>query len=113
MNHKYKPYHHHDLPEGADDSFFLCKELKPGYLRGATGVYQTPGGYYVDDAEAEAFDRAFPLRRSCVCRARSSESNTLRQTSRYALRDISACLYSRRTVYRFCSRAPPGPLASS
>ena len=60
VNHKHKPYHHHDLPEGADASFFLCKELKPGYLRGATGIYQTPGVYYVDDAEAEAFDRAFP-----------------------------------------------------
>ena len=51
---------YHDLPEGADDSFFLCKELIPGYLRGVTGVYQTPPGYYVDDAEVEAFDKNFP-----------------------------------------------------
>ena len=51
---------YHDLPEGADDSFFLCKELIPGYLRGVAGVYQTPAGYYVDDAEVEEFDRAFP-----------------------------------------------------
>ena len=51
---------YHDLPEGADDSFFLCKELIPGYLDGVTGVYQTPQGYYVDEAEAEAFDKAFP-----------------------------------------------------
>ena len=51
---------YHDLPEGADDSFFLCKELIPGYLDGVTGVYQTPQGYYVDDAEVEAFDKAFP-----------------------------------------------------
>lgn len=36
---------YHDLPEGADDSFFLCKELVPGYLEGVTGVYQTPQGY--------------------------------------------------------------------
>ncbi|MBR3537722.1 MAG: N-acetyltransferase, partial [Eubacterium sp.] len=35
---------YHDLPEGADDSFFLCKELIPGYLDGVTGVYQTPQG---------------------------------------------------------------------
>ena len=48
------------LPEGADDSFFLCKELIPGYLDGITGVYQTPRGYYVDDADVEEFDRAFP-----------------------------------------------------
>ncbi|MBR3402497.1 MAG: N-acetyltransferase [Parasporobacterium sp.] len=51
---------YHDLPEGADDSFFLCKELIPGYLNGITGVYQTPQGYYVDDSDVEAFDRAFP-----------------------------------------------------
>ena len=51
---------YHDLPEGADDSFFLCKELIPGYLDGVTGVYQTPQGYYVDDADVEAFDRGFP-----------------------------------------------------
>jgi len=50
---------YHDLPEGADDSFFLCKELIPGYLDGVTGVYQTPQGYYVDDKDVEAFDQAF------------------------------------------------------
>ena len=51
---------YHDLPEGADDSFFLCRELIPGYLDGVTGVYQTPQGYYVSDADVEAFDQAFP-----------------------------------------------------
>ena len=51
---------YHDLPEGADASFFLCKELIPGYLDGITGVYQTPAGYYVDDADVEAFDKDFP-----------------------------------------------------
>ncbi len=51
---------YHDLPEGADDSFFLCQELIPGYLGGITGVYQTPQGYYVDDADVEAFDKDFP-----------------------------------------------------
>ena len=51
---------YHDLPEGADDSFFLCRELIPGYLDDVTGVYQTPQGYYVDDADVEAFDKAFP-----------------------------------------------------
>lgn len=51
---------YHDLPEDADASFFLCKELVPGYLDGVTGVYQTPQGYYVDDADVDAFDKAFP-----------------------------------------------------
>ena len=51
---------YHDLPEGADDSFFLCRELIPGYLNGITGVYQTPAGYYVKDEDVEDFDRSFP-----------------------------------------------------
>ncbi|MBQ3428366.1 MAG: N-acetyltransferase [Mogibacterium sp.] len=51
---------YHDLPEGADDSFFLCRELIPGYLDSVTGVYQTPKGYYVDDKDVEEFDRLFP-----------------------------------------------------
>ncbi|MBO5557023.1 MAG: N-acetyltransferase [Oscillospiraceae bacterium] len=51
---------YHDLPEGEDDSFFLCKELIPGYLDGITGVYQTPQGYYVDDGDVEEFDKSFP-----------------------------------------------------
>ena len=53
---------YHDLPEGADASFFLCKELIPGYLNGITGVYQTPQGYYVEDADVEAFDKDFPAK---------------------------------------------------
>ena len=51
---------YHGLPEGADASFFLCKELIPGYLSGVTGEYAPPQGYFVDEAEAEAFDRGFP-----------------------------------------------------
>lgn len=51
---------YHDLPEGADDSFFLCKELIPGALSDVTGVYQTPAGYYVDEAACEEFDKTFP-----------------------------------------------------
>lgn len=51
---------YHDLPEGADQSFFLGMELIPGYLSSVTGVYRTPQGYYVDEAEVEEFDKAFP-----------------------------------------------------
>ena len=53
---------YHDLPEGADDSFVLCKELFPGYLNGVTGVYRTPPGYYVKEADVEAFDKGFPCK---------------------------------------------------
>ena len=51
---------YHDLPADADDSFFLCKELVPGYLEGITGVYHTPAGYYVKDEDVEEFDKDFP-----------------------------------------------------
>ena len=48
---------YHGLPEGADASFFLCKELKRGYLSGISGEYATPQGYFVADREPEAFER--------------------------------------------------------
>lgn len=51
---------YHDLPEDADSSFFLCRELTPGYLDRVTGVYQTPQAYYVDEADVLEFDRSFP-----------------------------------------------------
>ena len=54
---------YHDLPEGADSSFFLCRELIPGYLSGVTGVYGPPEGYFAADREPEAFeafDALFP-----------------------------------------------------
>ena len=57
---------YHGLPEGADASFFLCRELIPGYLDGVTGVYAPPQGYFVDEAAAEEFDRQFPFREKLV-----------------------------------------------
>ena len=54
---------YHGLPEGADDSFFLCKELIPGFLDGVKGVYAPPEGYFAaekDPAAFEAFDALFP-----------------------------------------------------
>lgn len=50
---------YNDLPEEADTSFFLCKELKAGYLDNVTGVYLTPKGYLVDAADVEEFDKSF------------------------------------------------------
>ena len=54
---------YHGLPEGEDASFFLCKELIPGYLDGITGEYATPQGYFVDEAAAEEFDKEFPYKK--------------------------------------------------
>ena len=53
---------YHGLPEGEDASFFLCKELIPGYFNGITGEYATPEGYFVDEQEAEVFDQQFSVK---------------------------------------------------
>ena len=57
---------YHGLPEGEDASFFLCKELKAGYLDGIKGEYATPQGYFVDETEAEEFDKLFPIKEKKV-----------------------------------------------
>ena len=49
-----------DTAPAAYASFFLCKELIPGYLNGIIGEYAPPAGYLVNEKEAEAFDREFP-----------------------------------------------------
>ena len=51
------------LPVGADDSFFLCRELIPGYLNGVTGEYGPPDGYFAAERDPEgfkAYDATFP-----------------------------------------------------
>ncbi len=56
---------YHDLPEDADASFFLCKELVPGFLNGITGVYAPPEGYFSAEQNPEAFeafDALFPYK---------------------------------------------------
>ena len=53
---------YHGLPEGADASFFLCRELIDGYLDGVTGEYATPDAYLIDETEAEDFDKSFPYK---------------------------------------------------
>lgn len=53
---------YHGLPEGEDSSFFLCRELIPGYLAGVTGEYATPEVYLVDRDAAEEYDKRFPYR---------------------------------------------------
>ena len=50
------------LPEDVDASFFLCKELIPGYLAGITGEYGSPAGYLIDEAKAEEFDKQYPYK---------------------------------------------------
>ena len=50
---------YHEVSEGMDDSFFLCKELITGYLDGIRGEYTPPQGYFVSEEAAEEFDKEF------------------------------------------------------
>lgn len=61
-----KGIHYHAEPREAVVPYFLLKELKPGYLDGITGVYHTPQGYFVDEEEAETFDKQFPPKEKLV-----------------------------------------------
>ena len=56
---------YHNLPEDADSSFFLCKELIPQYLNNITGEYTPPKAYFVAEEnpkDFEAFDSLFPMK---------------------------------------------------
>jgi putative acetyltransferase len=57
-----KGIHYFAEPRDAQVPYFLLRELKQGYLAGITGTYRDPEGYFVDEAEAEAFDAQFPPR---------------------------------------------------
>ena len=57
------------LPDGADSSFFLCKELVSGYLDGISGEYTTPKGYFIAEenpTEFEAYDAKFPKKEKLI-----------------------------------------------
>jgi Predicted acetyltransferase len=60
---------YHGLPEGMEADFFLCKELKPGYLDGISGVYATPKAYFVAEEnpeDFEAYEKEFNLKNPLV-----------------------------------------------
>ena len=60
---------YHGLPEGMDADFFLCKELKSGYLNGVSGEYSTPESYFVAEKnpeDFEKFDSKFPAKEKLV-----------------------------------------------
>lgn len=52
--------HYYAEPRDALVPYFLCRELKKGWLDGVSGTYHTPEGYFVDESEAEKFDALFP-----------------------------------------------------
>ena len=51
---------YNDLDINENTDFFLCKELKNGYLNNVNGKYITPAIYYVDKNDVEEFDKKFP-----------------------------------------------------
>lgn len=53
---------YHGLSEGADASFFLCKELISGYLNDVAGEYAPHKAYLFSEEEAEEFDKKFPFK---------------------------------------------------
>lgn len=53
------------MPEEADTSFFLCRELTPGYLAGVKGNYSTPEGYFACEQYPDEFaeyEASFPYK---------------------------------------------------
>lgn len=64
-----KGIRYHGLPEGADSSFFLCKELVPGCLDAISGEYATPACYLVADDNPYDFARyeaGFPYKEKLI-----------------------------------------------
>ena len=64
-----KGIRYHGLPDGADNSFFLCKELMSGCLDSITGEYTTPSCYFVADENPEDFalyEASFPKKEKLV-----------------------------------------------
>lgn len=57
---------YHGMPEGEDAPFFLCRELRPGYLDGVSGEFTEPDAYFVEEKDAAAFDAQFPPRQKHI-----------------------------------------------
>lgn len=49
--------------DDVDADYFLIKELQSGFLASIqNGTYKDPDGYFVDEKEAELFDKTFPYK---------------------------------------------------
>lgn len=55
-----KGVHYYEEPRDSEVPYFLIKELDEGFLSGINGTYKDPEGYFVDEKEAEEFDKNFP-----------------------------------------------------
>lgn len=54
-----KNIHYYGEPKENEVPYFLVKELKDGFLDNVYGTYKTPEGYFVNEKEAEEFDKNF------------------------------------------------------
>lgn len=54
-----KNIHYYAEPRENEVPYFLLKELKDGFLNNISGTYKTPDGYFVDEKQAEEFDKQF------------------------------------------------------
>lgn len=54
-----KNIHYYAEPRENEVPYFLLKELKDGFLDNISGTYKTPSGYFVDEKQAEEFDKQF------------------------------------------------------
>lgn len=57
-----KNIHYMDEPADAPVPYFLCRVLDDSALQGIEACYRVPGGYFVDDKQAEEFDKQFPAK---------------------------------------------------
>ena len=54
-----KNIHYYAEPKENEVPYFLLKELKNGFFNNISGTYKTPAGYFVDEKQAEEFDKQF------------------------------------------------------
>lgn len=54
--------HYFAEPRETEVPYFLLCEQEPGYRAGITGTYKDPAGYFVNQADVDAFDAQFPPR---------------------------------------------------
>jgi hypothetical protein len=62
--------HYHSEPKDAEVPYFLAQELIPGWLGGIEATYCPPQGYFVADANPDAFeayDATFPKKEKAFC----------------------------------------------
>lgn len=58
--------HIYSNAEKQDNPYLLAKELSPGYLDNAGGIYSVPSEYFPSEEEIVAFDKLFPPMKKAV-----------------------------------------------